>query len=101
MSPIRTVAEFLVSWKSIAVGVSALFVLVGADGRKTATKLDSHLNVEVPALIRAQADRDAVQDSVLETVEALALSRCLEESNAIARQRLRCGQRERQAGVRR
>jgi hypothetical protein len=96
---LRTVSAFVASWRGVATGVTSLFVLIGFDGRATAQRLDRHLNSEVPLLLRVQSVRDSAQDEILQEVRALALSACLKETNAIARQRLRCGEREREAGV--
>ena len=96
---LRSLSAFLSSWKGVTTGIASLFVLIGYDGRATAQRLDRHLNSEVPALQRLQSQRDSAQDEILQEVRALALSACLKETNAIARQRLSCGDREREAGV--
>lgn len=49
---------------------------------------------------RADAVEASVNDLV-DLVDGLALSQCLQEENAIARQRLQCGRREELAGIRR
>ena len=96
---LRNLSAFLSSWKGVTTGIASLFVLIGYDGRATAQRLDRHLNSEVPTLLEVQSRRDAAQDELLAEVRALALSACLKETNAIARQRLRCGEREREAGI--
>jgi hypothetical protein len=109
---IRSVADFLASWKSVAAGVMLLLALVGADGRKTATTLEKHLTQDVPALAVEQAARDSTvaadiralrREFVLSRgrIEAVMLSLCLQERNAIARRELECGRLENEAGIRR
>lgn len=100
MSPQRTVLDFLGNWKTIAGGVTLLLVFVGADGRATAQRLNTHLTQDVPVMLRAQEVRDNQQDDMLEILDALALAWCTQERNAIVRQRLECGDRERRAGIR-
>lgn len=81
--------------------VALLLGGVGYDGRATAVKLNRHLTEEVPALVETQRTIDAVQDSLLRTMEALALAGCLQQTNPVARAWLECGTREARAGVRR
>jgi hypothetical protein len=89
---LRTAAEFLGSWKGIATGVSALLVVIGADGRQTKQQLQS--------FVASQSVRDSIQDERLETVDALALAECIVEQHPVVRQVLNCGDRERKAGIR-
>jgi hypothetical protein len=112
MSPVKAVTEFVGSMKGAAAGIAMLLALVGADGRKTATRLESHLTQDVPALAVEQATRDSTvaadiralrREFVLSRgrIEAVMLSLCLQERNAIARRELECGRLESEAGIRR
>lgn len=108
---LRSLSGFIASWKGIATGVTLLLALVGADGRKTAANVNEIKEVTLPQLIQTQAAVDAAQNAelravrdvaseVLEAIEALSFSRCLSETNPIARNQLKCGDRLRQAGLR-
>lgn len=99
MSPMQAITGYLETWKGVVSIVLVSFAMVGADGRKTASQLNQHID--------AQAARDSIQDALLRdglaetqrAVDALALSQCLIEKNAVARLWLQCGTREAAAGL--
>jgi hypothetical protein len=110
---IKAVTDFILSRKGATVGsLTLLLILVGADGRATAQKLERHLTREVPALLEQQRVRDSVEaaeyrvvrrqlNALLDRMDASNLSDCLLQRNAVVRRELDCGRLESEAGIRR
>jgi hypothetical protein len=107
-----SVGSFLTSWKGIAAAVTLVLGMVGADGRKTATALQTHRSVEHEVLLREQHVLDSTEaaeirvlrrqlNALLDRMDASNLSDCLIQRNAVVRRELECGRLESEAGINR
>jgi hypothetical protein len=106
----KAMAKFFQSWKTTVTAATLVLVLVGADGRKTAAKLETHITQDVPKLIDQQRLRDSVDaaevkvmrrqlNALLDRMDASNLSDCLIQRNAVVRRELECGRLESEAGI--
>lgn len=86
MTPMRWVVTH---WESLVFLLGGLLVLTGAQ-----------VTWFGPRLTQVELRVESVE-SRIEVIDAIALSNCLAETNPIARQRLECGRREGEAGIRR